>query len=343
MLTLNYIVRRAALSVTLVLGVLLLSFVLTYYAPGDPALTWAGRPRGPGALEAIERARRELGLDRPLWYQLSTYLQRFLNGDWGTSVKFKAPVLGLVLRGFAASLELVAYSFLIAVPVGYVLGISAALSRGGLRDRAIYYFSAAISGTPRFVTAAATYIALYVLSQVLGTPVVYGRVASGLRVGFTEVTGAITIDSVIQGRLDVLVDSLVRIIPPALVLSTYPMGVLARVVRLAVAETLEEEYVRQAVSLGIPAGVVLRRYVAPSVMPVVTQLSGLFFSYSLVEAMAVEGVFGREGLGYLLVKALESSDYPLIVGSIVLVSIVFVIANTVADVVQAKVNPRVVV
>jgi len=343
MLTLNYIVRRSALSLALVVGVLLLSFVLTYYAPGDPALTWAGRPRGPGALEAIERARQELGLDKPLWYQLSAYMQRFLSGDWGTSVKFKTPVLGLVLRGFAASLELVAYSFLIAVPLGYLLGISAALSRGRPRDRVIYYFSAAISGTPRFVMAATAYVSLYALSQALGTPVVYGRVSSELRVGFVEITGAITVDSLIQGRLDVLVDSLVKIVSPALVLSTYPMGVLARVVRLAVAEALEEEYVRQAVSLGIPAGVVLRRYVAPSVVPVVAQLSGLFFSYSLVEAMAVEGIFGREGLGYLLVKALESSDYPLIVGSIVLVSVVFVVANTVADVVQAKVNPRVVV
>ncbi len=343
MLTLNYIIRRSALSLVLVVGVLLLSFVLTYYAPGDPALTWAGRPRGPGALEAIERAKQELGLDKPLWYQLSTYIGRFLSGDWGTSVKFKTPVLELVLRGFASSLELVAYSFLVAVPLGYLLGISAALSRGGLRDRVIYYFSATISGTPRFITAAVAYTSLYVLSQALGTPVIYGRLSSELRVGFEEITGVITLDSLIQGRLDAFLDSLVRIIPPAVVLSTYPMGILARVVRIAVAETLEEEYVRQAISLGISSGAVMRRYVAPSVVPVVAQLSGLFFSYSLVEAMAVESVFGREGLGYLLVKSLESSDYPLIIGSIVLVSLVFVVANTIADVVQAKINPRVVV
>lgn len=336
MLTLNYIIKRFFVSFLLILGVVLVTFVLIQFVPGDPAIIWAGKPRGPGAAIAIAKAREYLGLDLPLYQRLAIYIYRFFVGDWGTSIQFKQPVLGLVVRNFMASLELVIYAFLIALPLALWLGTRAALSRGGIVDRTIYTMSVFMAGSPRFFVAGLFYLALYLVG--------YGFL--GLRISpeytrFTGLTGFVTIDALISGRMDIFIDAFLRLIPPAIALATYPIGVLTRVIRVSLAEAFEEEYVRQAISIGIPRKIIIKKYAYPSIVPVTTQLMGLMFSYLLLEAMVVESVFSREGLGGIVSRAIVASDYPLIIGATAFTAIVLIVANTLADVVQAITNPRV--
>lgn len=336
MLTLNFIFKRFFVSIFLVLGVVVLTFIMVQLAPGDPAAVWAGKPRGPGAAEAIERARQYLGLDLPLYQRLAIHVYRFFTGNWGVSVKFKQPVIELVIRNFAASLELVIYAFAIAVPLSLWLGKKAALNRGSFADRVIYYCSVSLAGAPRFLIAGLLYAVLFVA----GYPYLGLRVALQYAT-YNKITGFITIDTLISGRIDMFIDALLRLIPPVLVLSTYPLGVLARVIRVSLAESFEEEYVRLAISLGMPRSIIVKRYTLPNIVPVVAQLTGLMFSYLILEAMVVENVFAREGLGELISRAIVASDYPLVVGATAFTAVVLIIANTVADVVQALTNPRV--
>ncbi|MEM3979812.1 MAG: ABC transporter permease [Ignisphaera sp.] len=336
MLTLNYIVKRFFISVLLIFGVVSITFVLTQFTPGDPAVIWAGKPRGPGAAIAIARAKEYLGLDQPLYQRLVLHLYRFFSGDWGISVEFKQQVFILVVRNFMASLEIVVYAFIIAIPLALWLGTKASLYRGSVADKAIYFFSVIIAGAPRFLIAALLYLVLYIS----------GYNYLGLRISptyatFSGYTGFITIDAILSGNLNMFIDSFLRILPPAIALATYPIGVITRVIRVSLAETFEEEYVRQAISLGMPRKTIIRRYAYPNIVPVITQLSGLLFSYLLLETMVVENVFSREGLGTLVSRAMVASDYPLLVGATAFTAMVLIIANTLADIIQAITNPRV--
>jgi peptide/nickel transport system permease protein len=336
MLTLNYIIKRIFISILLILGIVAITFILTQFTPGDPAVIWAGKPRGPGAAIAIAKAREYLGLNLPIYQRLALHIYRFFVGDWGLSVEFKQPVSYLVVRNFVASLEIVIYSFAIAIPLSMWMGTKASLSRGGLADKCIYFVSVILAGMPRFLVAALIYLALYIVG--------YGYL--GLRVApmyttFSGPTGMITIDSLLLGRLDIFIDSFLRLIPTAIALSTYPIGVVARVVRVSLSETLEEEYVREAISLGLPRKVVVNKYARPNIVPVIAQLVGLLFSYMILETMVIENVFSREGLGTLISRAIAASDYPLIIGATVFTAIVLIVVNTLADIVQAITNPRV--
>ncbi|MDK6028789.1 ABC transporter permease [Ignisphaera sp. 4213-co] len=336
MLTLNYIAKRIVISTLLIFGIVILTFLMIQLTPGDPAIIWAGKPRGPGATAAIARAREYLGLNLPLYQRLALYMYKFLMGDWGLSVEFKQPVFHLVVRNFMASLEIVVYAFAVAVPLSLWLGTRAALSRGGLGDKTIYFLSVVLAGMPRFLVAVLIFLMLYLFG--------YGYL--GLRVSpkyttFSGLTGMITVDSLIAGRLDIFLDAFLRLIPASIALATYPMGVITRVVRVSLSETFEEEYVRQAISIGLPRKVIVRRYAYPNIVSVVAQLTGLLFSYMLLETMVIENVFSREGLGTLTSRAIVASDYPVVIGATVFTSIVLIVANTIADIVQAVTNPRV--
>lgn len=336
MITLNYIIKRFLTSILLVLGIIITTFILIQFSPGDPAVIWAGKPRGIGATTAIAKAREYLGLNLPFYQRLILHIYKFFTGDWGISVEFKQPVLYLVVRNFMASLEIVVYAFIIATPLAIWLGTKAALARGGIVDKLIYVFSISVAGSPRFLVAGIFYLFLFFAGyRYLGLRV------SSIYSASINITGFITIDALISGRIDIFIDAFLRLIPPSIVLATYPLGVLARVIRVSLSETFEEEYVKQAISLGMPRKIIVRKYVYPSIIPTIAQLMGLMFSYLLLEAMAVENIFSREGLGNIISRAIVASDYPLVIGATVFTAIVLIIVNTLADIIQAVTNPRV--
>lgn len=339
-ISLNYVVKRVVFSLLVIIGVITISYLLLILTPGDPAVKWAGNPRGPEALKAIEQARAELGLDKPIYIQVTNFIYNVLTGNIGESIAFKIPVSQVIYISFTATLELLLVSYVIAVPLGTWLGVYSALKRGTRLDGLIQSFSIVLTSTPTFWIGALVMIALYSTHGFIP----YGRVSSRLVeiTGFRPITGFYLIDALIQGNTLVFIDALIRVIPPALAISIYPIGLLTRVTRTLVAETLLEDYVRVAVAWGVKRNTILRKYVIRSVIPPLVQIIGLAFIYSLVDAMVVESIiYGREGLGKILIESIKMSDFRVTIALIVYLTLFYIVVNTIVDVIQALIDPRV--
>ncbi|MCX8208174.1 MAG: ABC transporter permease [Sulfolobales archaeon] len=332
----SYYVRRTLLGVSLILGLLAIIYVLVYVAPGNPAYVWAGKPRGPRAVEAIKQAERELGLDQPLYIQIAQFITRFLAGEWGVSIAFKQPIQVVVFRSFKATVELLTFSYVFAIPLGLALGTFMALRRGGRVDLLLKIASSTFISIPRFWLALILVLVFYLTGlQPLG------RLDPRYSVEIKEITGFYLLDSLFTPRLDIFLDALVRLIPPALVVAVYPLFSIARYVRYSLSERFYEDYVIEAISLGISRRVILARYALRGTIPAVVQIAGMSFVYSFVEAAVVEIIFMREGVGRVLVEGLLRSDYPLIVAVFFVASLTLVIVNTATDLIQKKLDPRV--
>lgn len=337
-LSLNYLVKRVLWSFAVLIGVVVFSYLVIILSPGDPAVKWAGNPRGPGAAKAVEEARRELGLHLPLHLQVLNFLRMVFTGDLGLSIAYRQPVFAVLFRNLAATLELLFFAYLIGASLGSLLGVLAALRRGGRLDGFLQTLGLAFANTPTFWLGMAIFAALFPTGF---AP--YGRVSTGLALatGFQAITGFYLLDALIQFNLPVFLDTLVRLIPPALAVAAYPIGVCLRISRALVADALLEEYVRAAVAWGVKRRMIVWNYAFRAALPGLVQVTGIAFAYSLVDAMVVEYVFGREGLGRLLFDAIALSDFKLAVGLLVLVATFYLIFNTLADVAQALIDPRV--
>lgn len=338
--SLNYIFKRLVLSFSVIIGVTAFSYLLLMLTPGDPAIKWAGNPRGPGASRAIELARLELGLDQPLHVQIANFIYNALTGNLGLSIAYKVPVNQVVFSGFTATLELLTFAYILAVPLGMFFGICSALKRGSWFDNLVQSFGIILTSTPTFWFGAVILLVLLNITGILP----YGRISSklALETGFQPITGFYLLDSLLSGNAQVFLDVLTRLIPPALAISVYPIGALARITRALAAEALLEDYVRAAVAWGIKRSTIVKHFVLRPIAPPLIQVSGLAFVYSLVDAMVVETlIYGREGIGSILLDALHKSDFRVAVSLIVYLAIFYIVVNTIVDVVQAIIDPRV--
>ena len=337
--SLNYLVKRVFWSVLIIIGVIMLSYIIIIAAPGDPARIWAGNPRGEKASIAIEKARRELGLDQPLPIQVLRYTAMVLTGDMGVSIEYKVPVAEVIWRGLTATLELLIVSYIIGIGIGVTLGVASALRRGSRLDSTAQSLAIILANAPSFWLGIGLIV---VLSQTLGFTG-YGRIDPYLAysTGFHPITGFYLIDSLIEGMPEVFIDVFLRILPPAIVVATYPVGLGIRITRALMAENLNEEYVKAAVAWGVKRRIIIWKYAFRGTIPSLTQVMGLAFAYSLIDAMIVEVVFGREGLGSIAYSVIGKSDYTLITGLMVTVTIFYILVNTLADILQAIIDPRV--
>ena len=337
-ISLNYIFGRLILSFLVVIGVIVFSYILLITTPGDPAVKWAGNPRGPGATRAIELARQELGLDKPFYVQLISFTYNVLTGNLGLSIKYKLPVNQVIFPRFTATLELLVFTYVLAFSISSILGLYSALKRGSKIDSLIQSCSVVLASTPTFWLGT---IILVLLSLTGFIPT--GRVSVKLieETRFIPITGFYMLDSLLQFNIPVFIDTLARLIPPALAISVYPIGVLTRLVRMLIAETLLEDYIKAAIAWGVTSGTIIKRFVLKSIIPPLVQVTGLSFTYSLIDAMVVEAVYDREGLGQLFIAALRASDFRVAIALIIYLTLFYIIVNTIVDILQALVDPRV--
>jgi len=337
--SLNYLVKRVFLCILIIIGVIILSYLILILSPGDPAVKWAGNPRGPNAWIAIEEARRELGLNDPIYVQVARFIYSVFTGNLGDSIAYKQPALPLIYSRLKSTLELLFVTYIIAVPIGVFLGIHSALRRGSREDAVIQAIGTILANTPTFWLATG----LFLIFSVTGISL-YGRINTRLAIstGFQPITGFYLIDSLIERNPEVFIDVLLRLIPPALAISVYPIGLLIRLTRTLMAEALLEDFIRVAVAWGVNRRTIIWRYALKASIPGIVQVTGLAFAYSLVDAMVVEyTVFGREGLGSLLYDALNYSDFRLAIGLIIVVTVFYLVVNTLTDIIQALIDPRV--
>ena len=332
-----YVARRAVLAVVVVAGVVILTFVIAHVVPGDPAATWAG-PHA--TAEQIAAARRFLGLDRPLPLQLVTYFGGVAAGNWGLSIHTHQRVLSDIATAAPASLELVIAALIIAVAAGVPLGLVSARRPGRPVDHAIRAGSILGVSMPIFWMAL---ILQLVFAQRLHLLPVTGEFAPGLL--FTHPlarrTGFPVIDALITGNWAMLGSTLSHLVLPAVVVAAYPAGLIARLVRAQVLDTIGETHVQMVRALGFPERAVFGRFAMKLAWNPVAAAIALVFGYSLVNTFLVESIFDWPGLGSYAAASIATLDTPAILGVTLFIALVYVTANLVVDLVQASLDPRI--
>jgi len=334
---LTFVVRRILLAIVVVVGVIVVTFLVAHVVPGDPAATWAG-PHASAA--QVARARQFLGLNRPLIVQIVSYLGGIAKGNWGVSVHTHRSVLSDILTAAPATLELVLTALLIAVAAGIPLGLISARRPGKPADQAIRAGSILGVSMPIFWMAL---ILQLIFSQRLKMLPAAGEYSPGLLFTHPLVkrTGFPVFDSLLGGNMPMFGSTLVHLILPAIVVAAYPTGLIARMVRAQVLDTIGETHVLNVRALGFSERQVYGRFTMKQAWPPVAAALGLVFGYSLVNTFLVESIFDWPGLGSYAAASIATLDTPAILGVTLFVAIAYVIANLVVDIVQAAIDPRI--
>jgi peptide/nickel transport system permease protein len=334
----TYLVRRLSLLLLVMVGISLITFLLVRVVPSDPAAIYAG-PRARAS--EIARARHILGLDRPLYVQYGIYVRNLVRGDWGTSIRTRRPVRGDILQFLPYSLQLILFSLLISVTVGISLGALTAHRKGRWIDHLTRVFAIGGVSVPSFWLAIILQIVFF---RILGLLPVSGDmdIAVALAHPVTHVTGMTALDALLTGNFVAFSNAVEHLILPALTLAAFSIGVITRMTRSAMLESMGQDYIRMAKAMGVPTRFIVLRYALKNAMAPVLTVIGLEFAYLLVGTFFVERIFALPGLGTYATLSMLSLDYPAIMGVTVVLALIYVVVNLVVDLVIARLDPRVV-
>jgi ABC-type dipeptide/oligopeptide/nickel transport system permease component len=301
----RFILTRLALLVPTLLGVLVVTFLLLYVAPGDPVQAMVGE-RADSA--TVTRLRAELHLSDPLPMQFLRYVGGAVHGDLGRSYITRRPILTDLLQRFPATLRLAGAAMLFATLVGVSIGIYGAWRPGSWPDRA------AALGAYLGVSFPVYWVGLLLI------------LVFAVTLRWLPPSGA---------------GGLAYLVLPALTLGMRSVAFLSRMTRAAMQEVLQSDFIRTARAKGLLEGrVVLRHAFRNALMPVVTVL-GLDFGSYLTGSILTETIFSWPGVGRYVLTAIDKRDLPAIQGSILFLSLVFVLVNLITDLIYARVDPRV--
>jgi peptide/nickel transport system permease protein len=332
---LRMIGKRMLVAVPSLIGVVIVTFLLTRALPGDPAAYFAG----PAATEeAIEQVRVNLGLDQPLRVQFVRYVADLMRGDLGTSLTTGQPVVAEIKTRLPASAELTLLGLIVSMTIAVPLGIFAATHPNSPVDHACRLIATAGVSLPVFFTGL---ILVYVFYYLLGwAPAPLGR----LDVFFSpppHVTGFYLIDSAIAGQGEAFVASLRQLALPALTLGLFALAPIARMTRASMLAVLGSDFVRTARASGLTPFTVIVTYAFRNAMlPVVTTL-GMVFSFLLGANVLVEKVFAWPGIGSFAVEALIASDFAPLQGFVLTMAVMYVLLNLLIDILYGLIDPRV--
>lgn len=313
---LRYIAYRTAIALMLVWLVSTLVFMLLHLVPGDPAELLLSQGSIAADPAAVERLREQMGLNRPLWEQYTSYIAGLVRGDFGVSLRDGEPIAQELALRLPRTLELIVAAALIASILGVPLGTAAAIRGGGLADKVVSATASVALSTPVFVVGT---IAILIFAQTLGL------VPAGGYVPF---------------RTDP-VQHLTLLLMPATTIALSLWAVIVRMTRASVLEVLERDFVRTARAKGVTRSRILSRHVVRNALvPVVTVL-GLQMGTLIGGTVLVEFVFNWPGLSGYLVRAVEARDYPEVVAIVLVISFIFVFLNLLVDITYAILDPRV--
>ena len=327
--------KRLLMAVPSLVGVVIVTFLLTRALPGDPAAYFAG----PAATkEAIEQIRVSLGLDKPLIIQFGRYLGDLARGDLGNSLTTGQPVGKEIRERLPASAELTLLGLVLSISIAVPLGILAATRPGSLIDHACRVLATAGVSLPVFFTGL---ILVYVFYYLLGwAPAPLGR----LDVFYSpppQVTGFYLIDSAIARDGELFLASLKQLILPAATLGIFSLAPIARMTRASMLAVLASDFVRTARASGLAPYTVIVTYAFRNAMiPVVTTL-GMVFSFLLGANVLVEKVFAWPGIGSFAVEALIASDFAPVQGFVLTMAVMYVLLNLMIDILYGVIDPRV--
>ncbi len=303
----RYALQRLILAIPVLLGVSALTFLMLHLVPGDPvAAMFIGH--GGATAEQMNEVRERLGLNDPLPVQYVNYMKNVLQGDLGRSIRTNEPVSQMIVRNFPPTLQLTLASMVLAIVLGVSFGIIAAVKRGRIVDNLVMLIALAGVSMPSFwlglllISVFAVWLSWF--------PIIGG---GGLR----------------------------GLVLPAVALGFAAAAIIARMVRSSLLEVLGENYVVTARAKGLTEQrVILRHALRNAAIPVIT-IVGLQFGGLLAGAVIVEQVFSRQGIGRMLVSALQGRDFPVAQGGVLFVAAVYVLVNLFVDLLYGAIDPRI--
>jgi oligopeptide transport system permease protein len=308
-----YVIRRLLWMIPVVFFVIVITFALMHSAAGSPWDKEGGRQL---SQVIVDNLNKKYGLDKPVFQQFLLYLWNVLHFDFGLSFQYQGKsVTQLIAEGFPYTATIGVLAFLLIVPVGVGLGVIAALRQNSRVDYMTMGFATFAASFPNFVVGAL----MVVLFSVLAYKATGGN--------FFLPAGGFALDD--------------HLIMPVITLALLPTAYTARLTRASTLETIRQDYIRTAWAKGLPERlVVIRHILKNSLIPVVTTL-GPTFAFLVTGSVIVETVFNIPGIGRAFVVAVTSRDYPMILGTTVLFSVIIAVANLVVDVLYVFIDPRV--
>lgn len=301
----QFLLRRLMQAVPVLIGISLITFILIYYMPADPARMYAG----PAATaETVARIRHQLGLDLPLWQQYANYLNNLAHGDLGFSYRKQQPVLELILSRLPFTIALIAGGIFVELAVGLPIGIASAVARGRWPDRAGMFVALLGVSAPAFWLGL---ILLYVFAY---------------KIPIFPLGGA---------------GQPLSLVLPAITAGIGGAAWYARMMRSSTLDVLSADYVRTAKAKGQGQRPVLIRHVLPNAINPIITMAGMDIPWFIGGVVLVEQVFNWPGLGRLAVEAVQTVDVPLILGTVSFTALVVVFSGLLVDVIQGLVDPRI--
>ena len=331
----RYLIRRLALTLLTLLGVIVAVFLMTRVLPGDPVSVKAGTYATPEVKAAI---RKELGLDKPLPVQLVTYIADIFRGDLGDSTRSGHPVREDIFQRLPATIELALASLILGGALGIPLGIWAALGRGTRRDAIIQQLSILSAATPVFWFGLVLIYLLYARWQIAPAPV--GRLDTHVQPP-TDITGLYTFDALVTGNWSALESALGHLILPTVTLGFVVMSPFIKMARSAMITVLGSDYVLAAKSLGLSDREIVWQDALKNAMVSLLTVAGIVLGYLLAGNVLVETIFAWPGIGYYAWNALTGSDYDAIQGFVLTVAIIYVGLNLLVDLAYTFIDPRI--
>jgi peptide/nickel transport system permease protein len=318
----RYIVRRILLMVPTLIGAAALVFFLLRLIPGDICEVRLGAEAGSFSQQALTDCHAMLGLDRPIWLQFVDFIWKFCHLDLGISMWSGKPVIDEIAARFPISLEIAIGATLIAVAIAIPLGTISALKQNSWADFVARTFAISGIAAPSFWLGIIALLAVLNLTQIIGghpwmPPINY-----------------------VPLWRDPIQNLSIVILPAATVGYRYA-AVVARMTRSAMLEVLHEDYIRTAHAKGLLHRVVINRHALKNAMLPVVTVIGIEFAFLIGGLVVTEQVFNLNGIGRLLVQAVQNQDYTLTQGIVMLVVTIFVLTNLVVDILYAWLDPRI--
>ncbi|MDM9649807.1 ABC transporter permease [Rhizobium sp. S163] len=326
--------RFLVAAVTTYLGLLAVTFFIGRVVPIDPVLAILG-DRAPA--HVVERVRREMGFDLPLYQQFYIYLKGILAGDFGTSVLTTNPVMVDIKRVFPATIELATLGTIIGSVIGVPLGVLAAVKRGSFADQIVRVIGLIGYSVPIFWLSLISLVIFYAKLRWVAFP---GRIDIVFEYSFTPVTGFYLLDSAMQGQWDVFYDVFRHIILPASLLGYFSLAYISRMTRSFMLNELSQEYVVAARAKGLSEtrviwGHALRNAAVPLVTVIALSYAGL-----LEGSVLTETVFSWPGIGLYITNSLQNADMNAVLGGTIVIGTVFIGINLLSDLLYRTLDPR---
>ncbi len=329
------ILRRLLAMIPALLGVLVAVFVITRVLPGDPARTLAGDQADP---TTVERIRIEMGLDKPLPAQFLDYVAGIFRGDLGFAWHTGHSVVEDLATRMPATIELGVTALLIAILLGVPLGVASAVRRGKLLDHITRVITLVGASMPLFWLGLLVIFAFYFKLGIAPAPT--GRIGSGVNPP-TTITGLYLVDAALTGDGVAFASAFSHIIWPAMVLATGGLAMISRMTRSSTLEVLGQDYVRTAVSKGLPPLVVVGKHAFRNASPAVVTVIGLEFGQLMGGAVLTETIFSWPGVGSYVTQSILATDYAPVQAFTLVAAAIYLVINLLVDLAHSAIDPRV--